>query len=262
MRSTWNGALAVGLLVTPVKLYRITGDDEYAFRQVHKKDGGRIQFRRYCSLDGEEVPYADIGKGKEVGDQMFVLTDEELESLPLPGAKVIAIELFVHAGEIDLSGLGKAYYIEPDPVGLKAYTLLRQQIKASGKVGIARFAMRSKDCLVVIRAHRKMLILQQLAWPADIREPAFKFLREEVAVTDKERLLAAQLIDTLSGPWDPGAYTSKYGEAVEKLIQAKLAGSPPPEPTPAQAAAVADIGEVLKASIEAAKAKREEGTAA
>jgi DNA end-binding protein Ku len=254
MRSSWSGSLACGLLVVPVKLYRATDDNEYSFRTIHKEDGGPLNFRRICSVCGEEVAYADAGRGKEVGGQMLVLTDDDLDSLPLPGAKVINMDLFIGIDQLDLTGFGNAYYVEPDDSAVKVYTLLRQAMKTSGKVAVARFAMRVKDSLAIVRPHGKMLILQLIAWPSAVREPAFKFVREEVTVTDQERGLAAQLIDTMSGPWEPSEYHSKYDAAVKALLQSKQDGAPPPpEPTPQQAAAVTDIGEVLRASIEQVK---------
>ena len=247
--------LRVGLLVMPCKLYRVTDDDEYTFRQVHKADGGRIQYTRRCTACEQPVAYEDLGKGKEAGGQMIVLTDDELDALPLPGAKVVDIDRFVRIAEVPLSGFGKSYFIEPEAAGIRPYVLLRQQLKTARRVGIARFAMRTKDSVAVIRPEGSMLILQQLAWPEQIREPDFRFMREEVKVTDVERRLAAQLIDTMSDTWEPAKYTSEYAAAIDQIVKARLEGNPPPEPPPAKQAAVEDIGAVLLASVEAAKKK-------
>ena len=265
MRSSWNGALKCGLLVMTVKLYKATEVNDYDLHQIHKADGGRLKYRRFCELDGMEIPYEDVGKGKEIGDRMIQLTEEDLDKLTGFATKVVDIALFIHAGEVDVTGFGDAYYIEPDKVGLHAYTLLRQQIKASGRVGVATFAMRekSRDSLAIVRAYKDVLILQRMAWPEEIREPAFPVLDQDVTVTDSERELARQLIDALSAPWRPEEHRSRYGEAFKELIKAKIEGSPPPEPpTPAQQAAVQDIGEVLKASVAAAKKEKKEDDAA
>lgn len=258
MRSSWNGMLEVGLLAIPVKLYRATEDNEYALNQIHKKDGGRIKYVRECAFCEQPVAYEDVGKGKEIGGQMIQLTDADLEKLPLPGAKAVRIDRFIHVDEVDLTAFGDAYYIEPEDISVRIYALLRQQIKASGRVGVATFAMRSKDTLAVIRARGKMLILQRMAWPAEVREPAFKFLAQEVQISDVERELARQLIETMAGPWEPDKYRSQYGDALNALIQSKIEGTPPPEPPPAaKQAAVQDIGAVLTASIQAEKEKKE-----
>lgn len=259
MRSSWNGALKVGLLVFPVKLYRVTEDNEYELHQIHKKDSARVQYRRFCTLDGEEVPYDELGKGKEVGDLMLPMTDEDMAKLSAFAGRVVDVSEFIQLAEVDFTAFGDAYYIEPDgPATVHVYTLLRQQIKASGRVGVATFSMRSKDSLAVIHARGKMLILQRMAWPSEVREPAFKFLAEEVVITDMERDLARQLVDTMSGPWQPEKHRSRYGEAFTALIQAKLEGTPPPEPPPAaKQEAIKDIGAVLTAAIQAEKEKKE-----
>lgn len=264
MRSSWNGALKVGLLVMPVKLYKATETNDYDLHQIHKEDGARIEYRRFCTLDGMEVPYEDVGRGKEIGDRMIQLSVEDIDSLS-SGSKVIDVDLFVHAGELDVTGFGDSYYIEPDKIAYPVYVLLRQQIKASGRVGIAAFSMRekSRDSLAVLRAYGDVLILQRMAWPSEIRVPAFPVLDQDVTITEQQRELARQLIDTLSAPWVPEDHRSVYGEKFNALIKAKLEGAPPPEPTtPAQQAAVQDIGAVLKASIEEANKTKKEDDAA
>lgn len=256
----------MGLLVIPVKLYKATEENEYALNLVHKEDGGKIQFRRFCELDGKEVPFENIGRGKKVGDLMLQMTDAELEKLAMFTDKVVEVTQFISASEVDLTAFGDAYYIEPEGVSVRIYALLRQQIKASGKVGVGTFAMRtgSKDSLCIIRAHRKMLILQRVAWPEEVREPVFGFLDTDVVITDMERELATQLIDTMTAPWKPEEHQSRYGLAFRAIIKAKLEGTPPPEPPPAaQMSAMQDIGAVLTAAIEEQKkSKNKKGAAA
>lgn len=259
-RSSWNGLIRVGgLLVFPCKLYRATSADEYTFRQVHIEDGGRIRFERKCSVCNHEIPFEEIGKGKEIGDQMIVLTGDDLESLP-SFPKEVVIDQFIRTGEVDLAAFGKAYHIAPDKAGARIYTLLRQEMKARQVAGVATFAMKEegRDSLAILYPHGKFLILQQIAWPESIREPDFPSLRGDIPTTAAERELAGVLIETMTRPWKPGEHHSGFAEAVEKLIEAKLAGAPPPEPpTPAQAEAQADIGEVLRRAIDAAKQKQE-----
>ena len=133
MRSIWAGAISFGLVVIPVKLYAATEQRDITFRQVHRKDGARIQFRRVCTLDGEEVPYSDIAKGYELptGD-MVVLTDEDLADLPLVTAHRIEVLHFAPAAQVEAIYSNKSYYTEPDQAGVRAYALFRDALEARG----------------------------------------------------------------------------------------------------------------------------------
>src|SRR6266536_2705220 len=139
MRNIWAGAISFGLVVIPVKLYAATEQRDITFRQVHRKDGARIQFRRVCTLDGEEVPYSDIAKGYELptGD-MVVLTDEDLADLPLVTAHRIEVLHFAPAAQVEAIYSNKSYYTEPEQAGVRAYALFRDALEASGKVAVAR----------------------------------------------------------------------------------------------------------------------------
>ena len=129
MRSMWKGAISFGLVTIPVKLYTATEQRDVSFRQVHAKDGGRIHFRRVCSLDGEEVPFADVAKGYELPDgEMVVLTDEDLAHLPLPSARSIEVLNFSPADQVDPILWNRSYYVEPEPAGTRAYVLLREAL--------------------------------------------------------------------------------------------------------------------------------------
>ena len=257
-RSSWNGMFEVGLLAMPVRLYRATSEADYAFNQVDSKDGGRIRYRKFCESCGREVPFEEIGKAVFVGDEVVVFTDEDLESLP-QADKIIRVTQFVTTGVVDLRTFGTAYNINPDDAGFRAYTLLRQQMKDEGKVGIAQFSMSGKDTLALVYPYGKTLVLQRVCWPSEVTEPDFKILRTDVQVTDTERQLARQLLDTMTAPWEPENFHSEWGEARQKIIEARLAGEPAPEPSPATVqTAPIDIGAVLTASIAAEKAKQKE----
>src|SRR6266513_4257214 len=146
MRSIWAGAISFGLVVIPVKLYAATEQRDITFRQVHRKDGARIQFRRVCTLDGEEVPYSDIAKGYELptGDRV-VLTDEDLADLPLVTAHRIEVLHFAPAAQVEAIYSNKAYYTEPEQAGARAYVLFRDALEASGKVAVAKVALRQRE---------------------------------------------------------------------------------------------------------------------
>src|SRR5215468_268841 len=262
MRSIWAGAISFGMVVIPVKLYTATEQRDVAFRQVHRVDGGRIQFRRTCSLDGQEVPYSDVAKGYELatGD-VVVLTDEDLKDLPLATAHRIDVLHFSPAAQLDPILANKAYYLEPEPAGVRAYALFRDALVRSGRVAVAKVAIRQREALAALRVREDVLVLETLLWPDEIRTPDFKFLDENVDVRSQELKMAASLIDTMTEDFDPSAYRDAYREALEALVQAKIEGNDVVRPAgggiPAdKPSGPADLTETLRASVEAAKANR------
>src|SRR3984957_444967 len=266
MRSIWAGAISFGMVVIPVKLYAATEQRDVAFRQVHQEDGGRIQFRRFCSLDGNEVPYADVAKGYELatGD-VVVLTDDDMKELPLATAHRIDVQHFAPSGQLDPILANKAYYLEPEPAGVRAYMLFRDALERSGRVAVAKVAIRQREALAAVRVRDGVLVLETLLWPDEVRTPDFKFLDEDVEVRSQELKMAASLIDTMTEDFDPGAYKDAYRDALEKLVQAKIEGNElvrPVGPTAPEgkAGGPADLAETLRASVEAAKANRGKGS--
>jgi DNA end-binding protein Ku len=267
MRSIWAGAISFGMVVIPVKLFAATEQRDVAFRQVHREDGGRIQFRRVCSVDGEEVPYSDVAKGYELatGD-VVVLTDDDLKDLPLATAHRIDVLHFAPAGQLDPILANKAYYLEPEPAGVRAYVLFRDALERSGRVAVAKVAIRQREALAALRVRDGVLVLETLLWPDEIRTPDFAFLDENVDVRMQELKMAASLIDTMTEDFDPSAYKDAYREALEALVQAKIEGNDVVRPagtlvTPEKSAGPADLTETLRASVEAAKASRAAGAA-
>jgi DNA end-binding protein Ku len=262
MRSIWAGAISFGMVVIPVKLYAATEQRDVAFRQVHREDGGRIQFRRFCSVDGQEVAYADVAKGYELatGD-VVVLTDEDMQELPLATAKRIDVLHFSPSGQLDPILANKAYYLEPEPAGVRAYALFRDALERSGRVAVAKVAIRQREALAALRVRDGVLVLETLLWPDEVRAPDFKFLDEDIEVRSQELKMAASLIDTMTEDFDPSLYHDTYREALEALVQAKIEGNEVIRPA-GQASAgggssgPADLAETLRASVEAAKANR------
>ncbi len=262
MRSIWAGAISFGMVVIPVKLYAATEQRDVAFRQVHREDGGRIQFRRVCSVDGKEVPYSDVAKGYELatGD-VVVLTDDDLQELPLATAKRIDVLHFAPSGQLDPILANKAYYLEPEPAGVRAYVLFRDALERSGRVAVAKVAIRQREALAALRVRDGVLVLETLLWPDEVRTADFKFLDEDVDIRTQELKMAASLIDTMTEDFDPSLYKDAYREALETLVQAKIEGNevvrPPGSAIPAdQPGGPADLTETLRASVEAAKANR------
>jgi DNA end-binding protein Ku len=268
MRSIWTGAISFGLVVIPVKLYSATEQRDVSFRQVHREDGGRIQFRRFCSVDGQEVPYSDVAKGYELatGD-VVVLTDDDLKDLPLATAHRIDVLQFAPAGQLDPIMANKAYYLEPESAGVRAYTLFKDALDRSGRVAVAKVAIRQREALAALRVREGVLVLETLLWPDEIRTPDFKFLDEDVEVRPQELKMAASLIDSMTEDFDPLAFHDEYREALEALVQAKIEGNEVVRPagtlvSPEKPSGPADLTETLRASVEAAKASRTKDDAA
>ena len=152
MQAIWKGAISFGLVTIPIKVYSATDERNISFRQVHEADGGRIRYKRVCELDGEEVPYSDIGKGYELPDgRMVVLTDEDFAGLPLPTAKSIEVLEFVPAEQVDPLYFAKAYYLAADGVGAKPYKLLREALTRSGQLALVKVAIRTRETLALLR---------------------------------------------------------------------------------------------------------------
>jgi DNA end-binding protein Ku len=263
MRSIWAGAISFGLVVIPVKLYAATEQRDITFRQVHRADGGRIQFRRFCTLDNEEVPYSDIAKGYELptGD-MVVLTDDDLAELPLVTAHRIEVLHFAPSAQVEPILANKSYYLEPEAAGVRAYVLFRDALEKSGKVAVAKVALRQREALAALRVRAGVLTVETLMWPDEVRKPEFSFLDEDIEVRSQELKMAASLIETMTEDFEPDQYHDAYREALEAVVRAKVEGNdvvrPPGMSAPAvPKGEVADLTETLRASVAALKAGRD-----
>ncbi|MEV0311546.1 Ku protein [Nonomuraea fuscirosea] len=259
MRSIWKGAISFGLVTIPVKLYSATEQKDVSFHQVHREDGGRIRYKRVCTLDGEEVQYADIAKGYELASgEMVVLTDEDFEGLPLTTSRRIDVLQFAPAEQIDPIYFAKSYYLEPDAQGAKPYVLLRNALESSGQVAVVKVALRQRESLATLRVRDGVFVLETMLWPDEIRTPDFGFLEEDIEVRAQELKMAESLITTMESDFDPSEYHDTYREALQQVIEAKVAGK---EVIPAQeeeeGGPAVDLMAALRASVEAAKRERE-----
>jgi len=261
MRAIWKGAVSFGLVSVPVKLYSATESHDISFRQVHAKDGGRIKYQRVCSIDGEEVAYADIAKGYETDDgRMVVLDDEDLADLPANSSREITVEKFVPSDQIDPMMLEKSYYLEPEKSGLKPYALLRDALRESDRVAVVTVSLRTRMTPALLRVRDDVLVMQTLMWPDEIRKPDFGSLQDVEEPKPNELKMAQLLLDTLAGDYDPGEFEDDYAEAVQELVQAKLEGGEvkrQPE-APAATGEVVDLLAALQKSVAAAKEARGE----
>ncbi|MEU3603776.1 Ku protein [Streptomyces sp. NPDC006798] len=263
MRSIWNGAISFGLVSIPIKLVNATESHSISFRQIHTTDGGRIRYRKVCELDDEEVPTAEIGKGYEEADGSIVpITDEDLAALPLPTAKTIEIVAFVPASSIDPLQMGAAYYLSANGVpAAKPYTLLREALKRSDKVALAKFALRGRERLGMLRVLDDVIAMHGLLWPDEIRTPEGVAPETEVTVRDAELDLADALMDTL-GSVSMDSLHDDYRVALERLIAAKAeGGGVVPEAEPAEGGGkVIDLMAALESSVRAAREARGSGS--
>ncbi|MET9580276.1 Ku protein [Streptomyces massasporeus] len=260
VRSIWNGAISFGLVSIPIKLVNATESHSISFRQIHTEDGGRIRYRKFCELEDREVTQGEIGKGYEDADGTIIpITDEDLSSLPIPTAKTIEIVAFVPADRIDPLQMDAAYYLQASGApAAKPYTLLREALKRSNKVAIAKFALRGRERLGMLRVVGEAIAMHGLLWPDEVRAPEGLAPDTDVTVRDQELDLADALMDTL-GEVDLEDLHDEYREAVEEVIAAKAAGEAPPQsPEPATGGKVLDLMAALESSVRAARESRGE----
>jgi DNA end-binding protein Ku len=259
MRSMWKGAVSFGLVMIPVKLYTATEQKDIAFRQVHREDGGRIRFKRFCTIDDTEVPYEDIAKGYELPDgEVVVLTEDDMADLPLPTTKNIEVVQFCPTEQLDPILFNKSYFVEPEAAGVRAYCLLRDALDESGKIAIAQVALRQRESLAVLRTRDGVLVLETLLWPDEIRDAAFPFLDDSIDVRPQELRMASSLIESMTVDFDPDEFHDGYREALLELVQAKTEGREVLQPAEAQAdtGEVSSLADALRASLAAAKGGR------
>ncbi|MFH8685724.1 Ku protein [Streptomyces anulatus] len=259
MRSIWNGAISFGLVSIPIKLVNATENHSISFRQIHLADGGRIRYRKVCELDEEEVSGGEIGKAYEDADgTMIPITDEDLAQLPLPTAKTIEIVAFVPADRIDPLQMDAAYYLSANGVpAAKPYTLLREALRRSNRVAVAKYALRGRERLGMLRVVDDVIAMHGLLWPDEIRAPQDAAPDGDITVRDAELDLADALMDTL-GEVDMDSLHDDYREAVEELVAAKAAGEIvlPAEPEDTGDGKVIDLIAALENSVRAARKSR------
>ncbi|MGW1004481.1 non-homologous end joining protein Ku [Streptomyces sp. NPDC002520] len=258
MRSIWNGAISFGLVSIPIKLVNATESHAISFRQIHTEDNGRIRYRKVCELEDREVSQSEIGKGYEDADGTIVpITDDDLSHLPIPTARTIEIVAFVPADRIDPLQMDAAYYLAAGGApAAKPYVLLREALKRSNKVAIAKYALRGRERLGMLRVVGDAIAMHGLLWPDEVRAPEGVAPDTDVTVRDKELDLADALMDTL-GEVDLDDLHDEYRDALEEVIAAKAAGESPPEaPAPAASGKVLDLMAALEKSVREARESR------
>jgi DNA end-binding protein Ku len=260
MQAIWKGVISFGLVTIPVRLYAATESKTIPSHQVHSADGGRVQYKRVCSVDGAEVPFDEIVKGYEVGDgELVVLTDEELADLAVPSSRSIDVLSFLPIEAIDPIYFDRSYYVEPERAVTRPYLILRDALQRSGRVSIVRFTLRLRETLGVLRASGGVLILATMLWPDEVREPRFSFLTDEERLAAEDELAMAEaFVDALAAEtFDPSQYHDPRREALAGLIAAKGADRVPTgAPQRRAGSEPGDLMAALRASVEAAKNNR------
>lgn len=263
MRPTWRGSISFGLVNIPVSLYLAAKSERVSFKMLHAPDQGRIHYKRVCEVDGEEVPWDEIVKGYEFRRGEYVeITDEDLDAIDIGLSQVIDIQQFVQSSEIDPVFYDKPYYIEPGRGAERAYALLREALLRSGKVGIARVVFREREYLAAVRPRGEGLALDTMRFASEIRDTGDLHLPAGAAadVADQQIDLAMMLIDQLSAPWDPEAFTDRYQEAISRMIDRKLEGLPAPaRPAARPVGEIVDLAEILRQSLARAQGQGEAG---
>ncbi|MEF7440212.1 Ku protein [Paenibacillus lautus] len=255
MHTVWKGAISFGLVHVPVKMFSATEDKDISMRYIHKECGSPLSYIRKCPVCEEEVAWEEITKGYEYEKGKFVLFEkEELEQLAEANSKNITILDFVDLTEIDPIYFQKTYYLSPDQAGANAYRLLLEAMKQSGKIGIAKIAIRSKSSLAAIRVLDECLSIETIFYPDEIRPISqVPNLPERTEVNAKELDMAKLLIDQLSTPFEPEKYTDDYRERLLDLINSKVSGEEIKIAPARQETNVVDLMAALQASIEAVK---------
>ncbi len=260
-RAMWKGAIQFGLVTIPVKLYLATDSKGISFNMLHAKDLSRIQMKTYCPVDDEVISRSETVRGFEwAPDQYVVITDEDLERVPLKTVRSIEIELFTKASRDQgtVHFVKSAYYVEPDKVGQKAFALLKSVLADKGLTAICKVVIKDREALAALDPYQKTMLLTTLHWPDEIRSTAELDLPDEqVEFKPAEKAMAEQLVAAMTGEFEPEEYHDEYREALMGVIQEKVEGKEIAEaPEPVPAGKLVDLMAALEASVSAAKSSR------
>jgi len=241
VRAIWKGAVSFGLVNVPVKLYAATGEKDVKFHQVHAEDGGRIRYRRVCSVD-----------------------DEDFAQLPLKTGREIDVVEFVPAEQVDPIMFAKTYYLEPEKTALKPYALLREALVETDRMAVVKVALRQRETLAVLRVRDKVIVLQTMLWPDEVRAADFEILDADVDLRPQELTMASSLVESLAGDFEPDQFSDDYATALRELIDAKVSSgevrAPAAEAEEEGGGEVVDLLTALQRSVDRAKAGRGEAT--
>lgn len=250
MRAMWSGSISFGLVNIPVKLYSGSQSNTLDLDMLRKSDLCPIKYLRVCKNDNQEVPYEEIVKGYEYTDgEYVVLTDKDFENASLEKTHLIDIVDFVEEREIDTRYFEKPYYLEPDKSGPKAYALLREALKRSGKVGVAHYVLRNRGSIGILRPLGNVLVLNQIRYREEVREPSDLKLPGDENLKEQEVTLALSLIDQLTVKFEPEKYKDQYVDELKRVIEEKAQGKAPAPVKAPPPPKVADMMALLKESL-------------
>ena len=263
-QAIWTGSISFGLVTVPVRLVSATRSQDVRFNQLEAATGSRIRYRRVSEQTGEEVSNDQIVKGYELENGHYVVLDnDELAALKPTANRMIEIEDFVDLSEIDPVYFEQPYYLVPDKEAAKAYRLLSRVMEDENKVAVGRFVLRSKEALVAIRPIDGMLCLETMRYADEVLAVDRELVDSQPEPSERELDMARQLVDTLSGTFDPEKYHDEYREEVLALIEAKAAGQEIVAPAaPEEPAKVLDLMAALEASLSRTGAKQPGGETA
>jgi DNA end-binding protein Ku len=262
-RAMWKGAIQFGLVTIPVKLYVATESRAgVSFNMLHATDLSRIQMKVFCPVEDEVISRADTVKGFEYAPgEYVVITDEDLESLPLKTVRSIEIEQFVETtrAETHTRFVKQAYYLEPDKIGRKAFGLLQSVLRDKGLTAICKVVIKDREALAALDPFENTMLLSTLYWPDEIRALGELDLpQDELEVKPAEKAMAEQLIGAMTGEFDPAQYRDEYRTALMQIIESKVEGREVVAPAAAEASTnLVDLMAALEASVKAATAARE-----
>jgi DNA end-binding protein Ku len=260
-RAIWKGSISFGLVNIPIALYPATRGEELKFRLLRKSDLSPVNYKRVAEKDGREVPWDQIVKGYEYEKGKYVvLKDEDFRRVDLEATQTVDIQDFVHQEEIDPMFFYKPYYLEPQKGGDKAYALLREALKDTNKVGIAKVVIKTRQYLAGVKPEDGVLVLELMHFADELADPGKLHLPTKVEVGKREMTMAKSLVDSMSSKWQPEKYKDDYREALMEVIEEKVeAGGKEIEEKPRKApkpTKVIDLVSVLQKSLEESGAKR------
>jgi len=260
-RAIWKGSISFGLVNIPIALYPATRREELKFRLLRKSDLSPVNYKRVAEKDGKEVPWDQIVKGYEYAKGKYVvLKDEDFERVDLEATQTVDIQDFVHQEEIDPMFFYKPYYLEPQKGGDKAYVLLRDALKDSNKVGIAKVVIKTRQYLAGVKPEDGALVLELMHFADELADPAKLHVPKKTEVGKREMNMARSLIDGMSSKWDPEKYKDDYREALMEVIEEKVeSGGKEIEEKPKKApkpTKVIDLVSVLQKSLDQTGSKK------
>jgi DNA end-binding protein Ku len=266
MRAIWKGSISFGLVNIPIALYPATRKEELSFRLLRKSDLSPVNYKRVAEKDGREVPWDQIVKGYEYEKGKYVvLKEEDFQRVDLEATQTVDIQDFVHVDEIDPMFFYKPYYLEPQKGGDKAYALLRDSLKNSNKVGIAKVVIKTRQYLAGVKPEDGALVLELMHFADELADTEKLHVPKKVEVGKREMDMAKALIDSMSAKWNPEKYHDEYREALMEVIEEKVeAGGKEIETKPKKApkpTKVIDLVEVLQQSLAEAKGGKKKSTA-